>query len=209
MAKKLRRKDLKGPDEFIGTTQRVLDYVRENPGQVSLAAGGLILMLVLALGVRAYRDWQATRAGEAFSDAYRVLSAGDLDEGVAALRRVSEEWAGVRDAALAQAYAANGYLELGRDDDAKAAFERLLEMTREPTLRQIALYNLGLLAREASDRERAEKHLREATAIDGPLRGASWVAVTFLAEGSLAPDEPIPQGIPEGVRDYLQAGRSG
>ena len=56
MAEKARltRRDLKGPDEFITSFGRAVDWCKENRTKVAAGAIGVVVVVALALGTRAY-----------------------------------------------------------------------------------------------------------------------------------------------------------
>lgn len=64
MAEKIKytRRDLKGPDEFISTFGRGIAWTKENRLRVAAGAAAAIALVVLALGARAYLDWQENKA---------------------------------------------------------------------------------------------------------------------------------------------------
>lgn len=64
MAEKTRlsRRDLKGPDEFISTFGRTVDWCRENRSKVAAGAIGIVAVVGLALGTRAYLQWEENKS---------------------------------------------------------------------------------------------------------------------------------------------------
>lgn len=55
--KRLSRRDLKGPDEFISTFGRTVEWCRENRTKVAAGAIGVVAVVAIALGARAYLQW--------------------------------------------------------------------------------------------------------------------------------------------------------
>ena len=51
------RRDLKGPDEFISTFGRTVAWCKENRAKVAAGAIGVVAVLAIALGIRAYLQW--------------------------------------------------------------------------------------------------------------------------------------------------------
>ena len=51
------RRDLKGPDEFISTFGRTVAWCKENRSKVAAGAIGVVAVVALALGTRAYLQW--------------------------------------------------------------------------------------------------------------------------------------------------------
>lgn len=195
---RFRRKDLKSPDEFLTTTGRALEYVRENQRQVILLATGLVLLILLVAGVRTYRNWQVEAARSQFNEAYRQLQDGDLEKAAAGFLEAAESGVGSLDE-VSLAFAADALADAGRTEEARNAYRRLLESTDDPTLVQQARYNLGVLG----DAEPGA--LARVLASDGPYRPAAAVALA----GAGAPDvdaqavTEAADALPEDLRDYV------
>ena len=198
MAEKLRRKDLKGPDEFISATQRTVEYAQENQLAVILVVGGVVLLLALALGVSSYRDSQISAASTALGRAYRDLTGEYPGSGASRLVEVAKHWSGTSTAVVARAYAANEFLANRETEKAREQYSALLEESSEPFYRQMALYNLGILALRAGASKEARQLLSEAAAIDGPFSGAA-----ALVADVDQPPESIPEGIGQDAQEYL------
>lgn len=64
MAEKIRytRRDLKGPDEFISTFGRTVAWCKENRTKVAGGAIGILAVVALAFGARAYLQWEENKA---------------------------------------------------------------------------------------------------------------------------------------------------
>ena len=64
MAEKTRlsRRDLKGPDEFISTFGRTVAWCKENRPKVAAGAVGVVAILALTLGTRAYLQWEENKS---------------------------------------------------------------------------------------------------------------------------------------------------
>jgi len=64
MAEKTRisRRDLKGPDEFISTFGRAVAWCKENRSKVAVGAIGVAAVVALALGTRAYLQWEENQS---------------------------------------------------------------------------------------------------------------------------------------------------
>lgn len=206
MPKRVRRKDLKSPDEFLSLTQRVLAYARQNRREVIIGALTVVSLMALALGVRAYRNWQTGRASDALRRAYQELAADHLDLAADSFTVVASSWPSTLEGKLALVYAGNCYAELGRKAEANSTFTELLARTRDEEFRQIALYNLGVLKRETGDSAGAQEDLGAAAAVPGPLRGVAWL--TKLRERKLggelleATENAVPSGLSPEAREY-------
>ena len=56
------RRDLKGPDEFISTFGRTVAWCKENRTKVAAGAIGVVAVLALVLGTRAYLQWEENKS---------------------------------------------------------------------------------------------------------------------------------------------------
>ena len=56
------RRDLKGPDEFISTFGRTVAWSKENRLKVAAGAIGAVAVVALALGTRAYLQWEENKS---------------------------------------------------------------------------------------------------------------------------------------------------
>lgn len=65
MTEKLTKKDLKGPDEFLTSLGRAVEWGKENLRTLLLGAGAAVVLVVLVFGTTAYRNWEE---GSATSD---------------------------------------------------------------------------------------------------------------------------------------------
>ncbi len=213
MSKRVRRKELKGPDEFISLTQRALEYAKQNEREVTFAVLALVALVGAALGVRAYRGWQLARAEEALGRAYREMTENRLDRAAEGFTAVASGWPSTPPGELALLYLGNCEADLGRDEEAKASFTGLIGRTRDEALLQIAHYNLGMLKRKAEDTAGAMEEFRAAGTTVGPLQGAAWFAGVRIRERLGKADERPPgeeiravsEGLPAEVREYLAA----
>jgi len=58
------RRDLKGPDEFISTFGRTIAWCKENRVKVAGGAIGVVAVVALALGTRAYLQWEENKSAQ-------------------------------------------------------------------------------------------------------------------------------------------------
>jgi predicted negative regulator of RcsB-dependent stress response len=203
---KIRRKDLKAPDEFLTATQRAVAYARAHERETLLAIGAFVALVAIVIGVRGYRSWRDGQAAAAFRDAFRAYAAEDLVEARKGFETVSEDWRGGLWGNLALVYLGDAALKTKDAAGAQAAFEQALESAREPSLRQIAEYNLGVLKRNAGDVAAANEHFRKAAGIEGPLRSAALVALAAAEGAPSAPPEARAEAdelLPPEIREFV------
>jgi hypothetical protein len=187
---KLRRKDLRGPDEFVTFTNRAWTWVRENSTLAAVIGGAAVLLLVLLLGMQRYARSRDHAAAEAFRKALALLSAGDTPaaaEAFAAMDTVAPY------GALAELY--RGHTALRNDDPATAgaSFRAFAGRRDMPAaLRQLALYDLAFALAEEGDQKAALQEYEEASTLSGPYTTDAQLAAARLHETLGAPDKARP-----------------
>ncbi|MGH7805105.1 MAG: tetratricopeptide repeat protein [Candidatus Binatia bacterium] len=206
---KIRRKDLKSPDEFVTATQRVLAVMRDHERETLLAIGALVALIAIVLGVRSYRSWRDGQASDAFRSAFKAYASEDLATARKGFETVGVDWRGSQWGTLAHVYLGDVAVQSKDAAAAQAAFEKALESADDPSLRQIAEYNLGVLKRNAGDGAAANDHFRRAAGLDGPYRSAALVALAAADGGpSQAPPEARAEAdelLPPEIREFVAA----
>lgn len=202
--RRLRRKDLKGPDELQHATQWVFRNVASHEREVTIASLALVVVALVVIGVRGYRGWRDAQASDAFRRAFQAYVADDVATAGPEFAKVAEGWPGSRWAELALVY--RGELAQRRGDrrEATAAFASLLDTTEEPTLRQIGEYNLGVAKRATGDSTAAD-HFHRAAEIRGPLQASAAIAIAAgsseaLEAAQLADFEAV---LPPELREFV------
>jgi tetratricopeptide (TPR) repeat protein len=62
MAKrKISRKKLKQPDEFLSTAEKLIHYVQENPNKTAAMVGAVLLIIVMAFGAKFYMNYRTEK----------------------------------------------------------------------------------------------------------------------------------------------------
>jgi predicted negative regulator of RcsB-dependent stress response len=62
MTEKLTKKDLKGPDEFVTSLGRSVEWTKENLRTVLLGAAAAVIVVVIVFGATGYRSWKERSA---------------------------------------------------------------------------------------------------------------------------------------------------
>jgi hypothetical protein len=169
---RIRRKDLRKPDQFVTLTARFVVWLRANSG-LAIAAGGAIVAIVATVAiVGAFRAARHRDANGDLARAMATLRADNLSGAAAELTEVSRRWSGTMPAHLAAVLGANAELRLGNVDKAIVALQELEASGDLPTyLRQQLLLAWGYaLAQKQSWPEAAAKY-EAAEAVGGPYTG--------------------------------------
>ena len=182
---KIRRKDLRGPDEFETLTGRAVDWASDN--QVTLAVVGAVLV-VIAGAVFAFGQWrssQATQAAVAFDSAYHSLESGKFAAAAQGFGVLVDNYPSTATGRLARLYRAHALLRQDQASAAAAAYDEYLN-TGPPTayLRQEALCGLGHAKEAAGDSGGALDAYRQASEIDGPFQRDALLGIARLQEAA-------------------------
>jgi tetratricopeptide (TPR) repeat protein len=164
--KKIIKKKLKEPDEFISLTEKAFLYVTHHYKKI---AAGAAILLVILLSVFLFQKWQEKREGEAhqkFSSAleiYQMTSSrsqeGSPSEYKAVLERLDEvitKFPRTPSGKFSLLYKGNVHLRLGEFDEAIRAYEAFLQRVGgEKLYRVFAMEGLGYAYEGKKDYEKA------------------------------------------------------
>jgi tetratricopeptide (TPR) repeat protein len=115
---RIRRKDLKKPDEFITLTTRGLDWIRAHTHTVAWVGGVTVVALASVAIVTGTRAARRREANADLGRAMAVLRGNDAAGAAAELRQVIDRWGNTPLAPLARVLAANAALDAGKPDEA-------------------------------------------------------------------------------------------
>ena len=168
-SKRITRKDIRRPDQFVSLSNRFFHYLRKHKKPVA-ASAALVAALLLALWIwDLYRVRQNRLAAEEYSKAVALYHGGKYREALEALGRVSIYRSTIY-SRLGLLYQANSYMGLKEKDKALLALEELIQRERKDTfIRQLALLTLAYAKEDQGKCEEAVRSFEEATKIPGPF----------------------------------------
>ena len=198
-SRRITRKELRQPDWFQITTERVFDIFARQRAKflVGLAALGVTLLVVL--GWQVFKTRHNAAASKEFGAALSLYNEQKYREAIPEFQKVQGyRWS--RYAALGYLYEANSYLSLGESAKAAAPAQRFLNATGPNTLyRQIALMTVAAVQERQDQCKQAIVAYGEAERIRGALQQEARLGKAHCAEqmGDL-------QGAIVSYRDYLK-----
>jgi len=200
---KIRRKDLRRPDEFMEFTGRAWQWVLDNRKATITVAVSVVVLLSAVSGLRRYKSYREFAAAEAFRKATALLAEGDSTGAAAALEAVPRVGAY---AVLADLYRGQAALKDGDATAAVGAFRLVAsESETPPYLRQRAIYGLAHALAEQGDTAGALAHYEEAANLPGPFKVDSRLAAARLSQA--AGDSPKARALYElAVSDAEESG---
>jgi hypothetical protein len=169
---RLRRKDIKQPDEFITLTGQALSWARQHQ-QWAIGGGGALVAILLAIAIAtAYRG---SRERDANADLARALAKLGSNDAAAAteLIAVSNRWDGTGVAPVAALLGANAAISAGDSDQAIGELTRLQGQSASlpPYLQQQILVAWGSALEGKKQWLDAAAKYKEAAALSGPYTG--------------------------------------
>jgi hypothetical protein len=169
---RLRRKDLKTPDEFVTLSARTLMWLQDHRRAMTWVAGALLL-LIAGLGLSA--RFRAARAHDANADLARALNAlrdGDLAQATNQLKEVADRWNPSIQGQIATALKPSAELRRGERDatlsDAQSAVGSIPDLP--PYLQQQLRLTWAVALEEKQQLKDAADKYAEAAAGTGPYR---------------------------------------
>lgn len=153
--RKLPKKELAKPDEFISFTSRAFSFVKERRKPLSYAAGGLLLLAFAWWAWQKYQQRYEAQAALQLARASQVIvslpgsSSPDqkakIEEGITLLNSLAAQYSRSRSLAPALLYLGNAHYRLGQYDQAIFTYQKLLlSMPKlDPGLRALAQNALG------------------------------------------------------------------
>ncbi len=169
MSSKLSKKDLKGPDAFQSTFERLTDYVSANKTRVAVVATALCLAVVVVLGVYFYWNYYSSSALKLYAKAQQnMIQKGDNketnEENIIIfndlIKKYPYSWSG----RMALYHLGNIHYNNADFDDAVEAYKKFLSKTRKDNtgIKFLALTSLGYAYEAKKDYEKALQAFEEA-----------------------------------------------
>lgn len=169
--RKLSRKELKQPDEFISFLDRAIDFVQQNLTRLILGGAGLIAALALIFALRFYSQHQERLAAASFYDATGALARKDYKAAEQGFKEMAASYPNRTLGRLARFYLASVYLDQGQPAKARDALTAYLDEDGPAPFTQLALCQLGVANEDLGDFRKAREAYVQAAAIEGPEQG--------------------------------------
>ncbi len=168
--KKIRRKDIRKPDQFVTLTGKVLHLASEYRTQ-SIACLAVLLTVLLGLwGWDFYRQRQNRLAAVEYTRALSLYRSGQHTKAVDAFAQV-KNYSSSPYSRLALLYQANSYIAMQDSAKADAALQELLRKeSKESFFRQLALLSVASLQERTNRCKEAGRNYAEAEKISGPFK---------------------------------------
>jgi predicted negative regulator of RcsB-dependent stress response len=171
-SRKIRRKDLRQPDEFLTLSRQVGTYVAENRTLVLTVSGAVLFVVLAFLTYHAISVNRESRAAAAYHAAQALMADRKYEAAAAAFRDLAEGYRGSSHAKLAKLEQANALLMVKRTAEAALAYQQFLDAGPPADyLRQLALTRLAYTSEQRGDPADAATRFAAAAATLGPFTG--------------------------------------
>ena len=182
---KIRRKDLRKPDEFETLTGEALDWAGQHR---SLLVGAVVVVLTLGLAGLAFSRWRTSQneaAALRFGSAHEVFDGGRFGEAAEAFAALARDYPRTPSGRLAPLYRAHAIARQGDASAAATAYGEFLAASGRPGyLTQEALTGLGRAKEASGDSEGALEAYTRAGALEGPFRTDALLSAARLHEAA-------------------------
>jgi tetratricopeptide (TPR) repeat protein len=182
------RKVVKEPDEFIGASEKALDYVRSNPTQVWTAVAGVVAVLLLILGVSLFMDFRQEAVMKASGKAMLAYEEAMRDpagyqKAAGELEKVFSDRPGTIEGQTSLFFAAALHFANGNPAKAGELYAKVAAASAgTPTLSRLAARNAAYVKEAQGDASGAEKLLQgEVAAANGLPKQEALIELARLA----------------------------
>jgi tetratricopeptide (TPR) repeat protein len=180
---KIRRKDLRQPDEFETLTGQALAWIETHRGLLLGAAGAVLAVALVVLAVNRARTSRNEAAAADFNAAHELLAAAKHEEAATAFEEVATKYPSAPFGHLARLYRGHALARRGDAAGAAAAYtEYLASDPPAAYLRQEALASLGRAKEASGDTAGALDAYTQAGAVEGPYRTDALLGAARMHE---------------------------
>ncbi len=181
--KKIIKKKLKKPDEFITLTERAFHFATRHSKSIAIGTGVVLMLLLFFFLFQKWGEKNEANAYQMFrlaEETYRTVSSpyreGSLQEYKAVLEKFDEvitKFPGTSYGKIAILYKGNIYLRLGEFENAIAAYEGFLRKIGKGKLyRSFAMNGLGYSYEGKKEYEKAARAYQEVIALGESFESA-------------------------------------
>jgi predicted negative regulator of RcsB-dependent stress response len=173
--RKVSRKALKQPDEFVSTLDRIADFVAGNLTRVIGGAVALAAAIAIVSAFSLYSQHRQRIASQQFYRAINALSAKDYKTAEHDFSALAGNDSGRALGRLARFYLATTYLAQNQTSKARESLRKFLADGGSGLFRQMALTQLGVADEDLNDYHGAHAAYVEAAQLNGPEKARAQI----------------------------------
>ncbi len=197
---KLRRKDLKQPDEFMTVAFTLEHFVEHHLSKVITGAVTVLAVAAALFLIYQHVETVRQRAAEQFYEGFSALSAKDYKTAEQKFDLLIASHPSGKAAALARYYLGLAYFNSGDLTHARQALEEYTQGEGPQSFRELALMDLGVVYEQGGEYAKAAETYRQAAALNGPEANNARVAVARVLQLEGKRDAAI-----SAYQDFLKA----
>jgi TolA-binding protein len=210
---KIRRKDLRGPDEFETLTGETLAWADRHRSQLIIAGAGVLAIVIAGLLMARSRAASNREAAAQFVQAQAQLERGSAATAATQFEAIERNASGTPFGRLAGLYQGHALLKQGDAAGASTAYTEYLSTASAPDyIRQQAYVGLGRAREMAGDTSGAHDAYTQAEKLEGPERAEASLGVARMLDAQGQADQAraiyvrLAKEAPEGwVRSYADS----
>ncbi len=178
--RKLRRKELKEPDEFLSFLYDAREFVTGNLTQIAASAAVVVGVAMIAMGVYYYERHRDHLAAAQFYTAFSALGSKQYKTAQQDFTSLAASESGRELGRLARFYLAQCYLaenDLARARDSLVAY---LADAHDQAFEGLAMMNLAIVYERLGDLKKAEGAYQQAASMPGAQASAAELAIARI-----------------------------
>ncbi len=183
--RKLRRKELRQPDEFITFFENLRSFLLDNLVRVIIGACAAIVLAAIGVGVYFYTQYRDRLVADQFYEAITALDHKEYKTAETDFSKLAEDHPHASLGRLARFYLAGCYMAEKEPAKARDALNQYLAGDDRPTFKSLALLQLGVAYEDLGQFQQAHQTYSEAAILPGPqkMRAELAVARMLVREG--------------------------
>ncbi len=183
--RKLRRKELRQPDEFITFFENLRSFLLDNLVRVIIGACAAIALAAIGVGVYFYTQYRDRLVADQFYEAITALDHKEYKNAETDFSKLAEDHPHASLGRLARFYLAGCYMAEKEPAKARDALNQYLAGDDRPTFKSLALLQLGVAYEDLGQFQQAHQTYSEAAILPGPqkMRAELAAARMLVREG--------------------------
>jgi tetratricopeptide (TPR) repeat protein len=179
---KIRRKDLKQPDDFMTVAYSVEEFVEHHLVKAIAAIVTVLIVGAALFAIYQHRVSVKSHAAEQFYEGFSALSSKDYTGAEQKFDALIADHPTSEAAHLARFYRALAYLGAGDLVQARQGLDDYVQGAVAPSFHELALMDLGAIYEQTGDYAKAARAYRQAGDLNGPESANARLAVARLLQ---------------------------
>ncbi len=208
MSERIKKKDLKKPDQLQTTTMRLTAYAREHKAKIIAGTSAVLVAVFLAAGWYVYSAYNEKQAQDLLGKAMLApMGNTATQDGVSRLalekhKEIIDKYPGTDAANLSRYSMGIIYYRLNETDNAIKSYDEFLSKARSNELIALAYSGLGYCYEAKGDFDKAFKYFEDSAR---DPKGAAFRGSAYLNAGRMAEQLKNSKGAVESYKKALES----